>query len=162
MKQRFQPKFNIKKGDQVIVIAGHDKDRTKARKVLAVYPQKSRVLVEGVNIVTKPDLQSLKGGIGKQEAPIHISNVMLWDAKAKATVRITRGRDTNYAYLTKRKIASVAKRSFSEAAEETMNIMGYNVIAKDGWVVKIDNTGNIIEKISPIPNHIAKRKTRLD
>jgi large subunit ribosomal protein L24 len=88
-------KFNIRKGDNVVVIAGNDKDRTKARKVLAVYPQKSRVLVEGVNIVTKhnkPDAQNPQGGIVKQEAPIHISNVMLWDAKAKAPVRIKRER----------------------------------------------------------------------
>jgi len=53
MKQRFQPKFNIKKGDNVVVIAGDDKDRNQPRKVLAVYPQKSKVLVEGVNMVTK-------------------------------------------------------------------------------------------------------------
>ncbi len=88
-------KLNIRKGDNVVVIAGNDKDRTKARKVLAVYPQKSRVLVEGVNIVTKhnkPDAQNPQGGIVKQEAPIHISNVMLWDAKAKAPVRIKRER----------------------------------------------------------------------
>lgn len=78
-----------------MVIAGNDKDRTKARQVLAVYPQKSRVLVEGVNIITKhnkPDAQNPQGGIVKQEAPIHISNVMLWDAKAKAPVRIKRER----------------------------------------------------------------------
>lgn len=53
MKQRFQPKFNIKKGDDVVVIAGDDKNRTTPKKVLAVYPQKGRVLVEGVNMVTK-------------------------------------------------------------------------------------------------------------
>lgn len=95
MKSRFKPKLNIKKGDNVVVIAGNDKDRTKARKVLAVYPQKSRVLVEGVNIVTKhnkPDAQNPQGGIVKQEAPIHISNVMLWDVKAKAPARIKRER----------------------------------------------------------------------
>jgi len=53
MKTRFKPKFNIKKGDQVAVIAGDDKSRTTPRQVLAVYPLKGRVLVEGVNIVTK-------------------------------------------------------------------------------------------------------------
>lgn len=95
MKNRFKVKLNIRKGDDVIVIAGNDKDRTKARKVLAVYPQKSRVLIEGVNIITKhnkPDAQNPQGGIVKQEAPIHISNVMLWDAKAKAPSRIKRER----------------------------------------------------------------------
>jgi large subunit ribosomal protein L24 len=95
VKKRFQPKFNIKKGDNIVVIAGDDKDRSKSRKVLAVYPQKARVLVEGVNIVTKhlkPNAQNPQGGIVKEEAPISISNVMLWDAKAKAPVRIKRER----------------------------------------------------------------------
>lgn len=95
MKKRFQPKFNIRKGDNVVVIAGDDKDRSKAHKVLAVYPAKSRVLVEGVNMVTKhlkPNAQNPQGGIVQEEAPINISNVMLWDAKAKAPVRIKRER----------------------------------------------------------------------
>lgn len=95
MKQRFQPKFNIKKGDSVVVIAGDDKDRSKPRQVMAVYPQKSRVLIEGVNMVTKhlkPSAQNPQGGIVQEEAPIHISNIMLWDAKAKAPVRIKRER----------------------------------------------------------------------
>ncbi|RYE21176.1 MAG: 50S ribosomal protein L24 [Sphingobacteriales bacterium] len=106
MKQRFQPKFNIKKGDNVVVIAGDDKDRSKARKVLAVYPQKSRVLVEGVNIVTKhlkPNAQNPQGGIVKEEAPIHISNIMLWDAKVKAPVRIKRERkEGNFVRISKK------------------------------------------------------------
>jgi large subunit ribosomal protein L24 len=95
VKKRFQPKFNIKKDDNVIVIAGDDKDRSKPRKVLAVYPQKSRVLVEGVNMVTKhlkPNAQNPQGGIVQEEAAIHISNLMLWDAKTKAPVRIKRER----------------------------------------------------------------------
>lgn len=95
MSTRFKPKFNIKKGDNVVVIAGDDKDLKKPRKVLEVILDKSRVLVEGVNIVTKhtkPTSQNTKGGIVKVEAPIAISNVMLWDAK-KATgtkVKLTR------------------------------------------------------------------------
>lgn len=95
MKTRFKPKFNIKKGDQVAVIAGDDKSRTTPRQVLAVYPLKGRVLVEGVNIVTKhikPSAKNPQGGIVKEEAPINISNVQLWDAKAKAPVRVTRER----------------------------------------------------------------------
>lgn len=96
MKQRFQPKFNIKKGDSVVVITGNDKDLSTPRKVLAVYPSESRVLVEGVRIVTKhvkPNAQNPQGGIVKEEAPIHISNVMLWDAQAKAGTRVSRQRD---------------------------------------------------------------------
>ena len=79
----------------MVVITGEDKDRSKPRKVLAVYPQKSRVLIEGVNMVTKhlkPNAQNPQGGIVQEEAAIHISNVMLWDAKTKAPSRIKRER----------------------------------------------------------------------
>jgi len=79
----------------VVVITGDDKDRTKPRKVLAVIPAEGRVLVEGVNMVTKhlkPNAQNPQGGIVQEEAPINISNIMLWDAKAKAPVRVKRER----------------------------------------------------------------------
>jgi large subunit ribosomal protein L24 len=69
-----------------VVIAGDDKDLKKPRKVLEVILDRKRsCIVEGVNIVTKhtkPSAQNTKGGIVKVEAPINISNVMLWDAKA--------------------------------------------------------------------------------
>ena len=48
MSNRFKPKFNIKKGDTVVIISGDDKDLKKPRKVLEVFPDKSRVLIEGV------------------------------------------------------------------------------------------------------------------
>lgn len=95
MKKRFKPKFNIKKGDNVVVISGDDKDRTTPHLVLSVIPADSRVLVEGVNLVTKhlkPNAQNPQGGIVKEEAPIHISKVMLWDAKTKAPARVSRTR----------------------------------------------------------------------
>jgi len=69
--------LKIKKGDTVRVIAGKDKD--KEGKVIAVDAKKSRVTVEGINIVkkhTKPSMGNQAGGIVEQEAPIHISNVM--------------------------------------------------------------------------------------
>ncbi len=96
MSNRFQPKYNIKKGDTVVVIAGDDKDAKKPRKVLKVLPTDAKVLVEGVNIVTKhtkPSAQNTQGGIVKKEAPIHISNVMLWDAKAGKASKVKRTRD---------------------------------------------------------------------
>jgi large subunit ribosomal protein L24 len=96
MKTRFKPKFNIRKGDSVVVITGEDKDLTKPRVVKEVLLDKAKVLVEGVNIVTKhtkPSAQNTKGGIIKKEAPIHISNVMLWDAKAKAPAKVKRERE---------------------------------------------------------------------
>jgi large subunit ribosomal protein L24 len=96
MGNRFKPKYNIKRGDSVVVIAGDDKDLKKPRQVLEVIIDKGRVLVEGVNIVTKhtkPSAQNTKGGIVKKEAPIAISNVMLWDAKAGAPSKIKRTRE---------------------------------------------------------------------
>ena len=96
MKTRFKPKFNIRKGDSVVVITGEDKDLSKPRVVKEVLLDKAKVLVEGVNIVTKhskPSAQNTKGGIIKKEAPIHISNVMLWDAKAKAPAKVKREKE---------------------------------------------------------------------
>ena len=81
----------------VIVISGNSKPRKedgktiyKPRKVLKVLPEDERVVVEGVGIVTrhtKPSAQNTKGGLVKKEAPIHISNVMLWDGKQATKVK---------------------------------------------------------------------------
>jgi large subunit ribosomal protein L24 len=112
VNKRFKPKFNIKKGDSVVVIAGDDKNRTQPRTVLAVYPSEARVLVEGVNMVTKhlkPNAQNPQGGIVNEEAPIAISNVMLWDAKAKAPARITRERKENGFVRVSKKSGEVIK-----------------------------------------------------
>ncbi|MFN2437722.1 MAG: 50S ribosomal protein L24 [Chitinophagaceae bacterium] len=90
MKTRFKPKYNIRKGDQVVIIAGDDKDLKKPRLVKEVLVDEAKVLVEGVNVKTrhtKPSAQNTKGGIIKKEAPVHISNVMLWDGKQGAKVK---------------------------------------------------------------------------
>ncbi len=89
-KTRFTPKFNIKKGDTVIVVAGNDKGKTG--KVLEVFYAKSRVVVEDVAIMSKhqkPDAKNPEGGIIKKEAAIHISNVMLVDPKSGKPTRIS-------------------------------------------------------------------------
>ena len=107
MSTRFKPKFNIKKGDNVVVIAGDDKDLKKPRKVLEVIVDKGRVVVEGVAIATKhtkPTAQNTKGGIVKIEASINISNVMLWDAKFGAATKISRVRENG-------KLVRIAKKS---------------------------------------------------
>lgn len=91
----------------MVVITGEDKDLKKPRKVLEVILEKKRVLVEGVNIVTKhtkPTSQNTKGGIVKVEAPIAISNVMLWDAKAGAATKVKRTRENG-------KLVRVSKKS---------------------------------------------------
>jgi len=86
------PKIRIKKEDQVVVIAGKDRDLTTPRRVLQVLRAKDRVLVEGVNMVkrhTKPNPQkNVKGGILEKEAPIHVSNVMLVDPETKRATRV--------------------------------------------------------------------------
>ena len=82
-------KLHIKKGDEVIVLAGDDKGRKG--KVLKVLVTKQRALVEGVNIVSKsmqPSAQNPQGGIVKQEAPIHVSNLSLIDPKSGKATRI--------------------------------------------------------------------------
>jgi len=107
MSNRFKAKFNIKKGDSVVVITGDDKDLKKPRKVLEVYPEDARVLVEGVNIITrhtKPSAQNTKGGLVKKEASVHISNIMLWDAKKSEPSKVKRTRENG-------KLVRVSKKS---------------------------------------------------
>jgi len=80
--------LRIRKGDTVMVVAGDDKGKTG--RVLAVDEAKQRVVVEKVNFVkrhTRPRGQQ-QGGILEKEAPIHISNVMLYDPKAGRGVRV--------------------------------------------------------------------------
>ena len=79
----------IRKGDDVVVIAG--KSKGARGKVLSVIPAKDRVLVAGVNVVTKhikPTRQNQRGGIEKREAPIHISNVMIADPQTGEPTRV--------------------------------------------------------------------------
>ena len=82
-------KFNIKKGDTVYVNAGNDKGKTG--KVLSVIPAKDRAIVEGINLVskhTKPNAKQPQGGIIKQEAGIHISNLQLIDPQSGKPTRV--------------------------------------------------------------------------
>ena len=79
---------------------------------MEVITEKGRVLVEGVNIVTKhtkPTSQNTKGGIVKIEAPIAISNVMLWDAKAGSGAKVTRTRENGKSIRTSKKSGEVIK-----------------------------------------------------
>ena len=84
-------KLHIKKGDTVYVNSGEDKGKTG--KVLKVLVEKNRAIVEGVNLVsksTKPSAKNPHGGIVKQEASIHISNLNLIDPKSGKPTRIGR------------------------------------------------------------------------
>ena len=95
--------FKIKKGDTVKVIAGKDKD--KEGKVISVDRKKNKVLVEGINMITKhekPSVANQNGGIVQKEAPIDASNVM-YVHKGKATrigFKIENGKKVRFAKST--------------------------------------------------------------
>lgn len=84
-------KLHIKKGDQVMVIAGNHKG--EQGEVLRVIVDKQRAIVEGINMNSKhmkPNAENPQGGIVKQEAPIHISNLMVIDPKSGEPTRVGR------------------------------------------------------------------------
>jgi len=88
--KRFAPKLKIKKGDQVMVIAGAYKGRKG--EVLQIIPSKNRAVVEEINIVKKHQkpTNDNPGGINEMAAPIHISNLMLIDPKSGEPTRVGR------------------------------------------------------------------------
>ncbi|MFP4097487.1 MAG: 50S ribosomal protein L24 [Alphaproteobacteria bacterium] len=83
-----QAKMKIKKGDQVVVLTGRDKGAKG--EVLDIIPSARRIVVQGVNLVTKHQkpTQVSAGGIQKKELPIHISNVALADPKTGEATRV--------------------------------------------------------------------------
>jgi large subunit ribosomal protein L24 len=91
--------MKVKKGDTVQVITG--KDRGSVGKVIEAYPSEQRVLVEGVNRIKKHTAVSRdqrgasSGGIVVQEAPIHVSNVMVVDPKDGRGTRVGHRKDEN-------------------------------------------------------------------
>ncbi|MDG1349383.1 MAG: 50S ribosomal protein L24 [Flavobacteriales bacterium] len=87
-------KIKIKKNDTVIVTTGNSKG--VKGKVIKVYPTENRAMVEGANLVskhTKPNAANPQGGIVKQEAKIHISNLVLVDPKSGEATKIGRKLD---------------------------------------------------------------------
>jgi len=102
-------KLHIKKGDMVYVNAGDD--RGKTGRVLEVLVSANRAIVEGINMVskhTKPNSKHPQGGIIKQEAPIHISNLQVIDPVKGGHTKI--GRRLN----DKKKLVRYAKKSGEE------------------------------------------------
>lgn len=99
------PKLKIKKGDKVVVLTG--KDKGAEGEVLKVMPTEARVLVQGVNMVTKHQKPSQvsAGGIQKKELPIHVSNVAVVDPKGGKATRV------GYKLLKDGKKVRVAKKS---------------------------------------------------
>lgn len=87
-QKKAAPKMKVKKGDKVIVITGRDKGKTG--EVLKVMPEEQRVVVQGVNTVTKHRKPSRAGagGIEKVDAPIHVSNLAHVDPKTEKPTRV--------------------------------------------------------------------------
>ena len=87
-------KMRIKKGDQVEVIAGKEKDRGKRGEVIKVFPKENRVVIQGINLLTKHQRQvqsegkTINPGIVKLEGSVDASNVMLVCKKCNQPVRI--------------------------------------------------------------------------
>ena len=101
-------KLHIKKGDTVIVLSGSSKG--KSGKVLKVLVDENRAIIEGLNMgskSTKPSAKNPQGGIVKQEAPIHISNLSLIDPKSGKPTRIAIKREG-------KNVTRIAKKSGKE------------------------------------------------
>lgn len=82
--------MRIKKGDKVVFIAGHEKG--KEGVVKQAFPAENKIIVEGLNMVTKhnkPNQQNTEGTITKKEAKVDVSNVMIIDPKTKKPTRIS-------------------------------------------------------------------------
>jgi large subunit ribosomal protein L24 len=82
-------RFSLKKNDLVMVVSG--KERGKSGRVLRVFPQKNRIIIEKINFIkkhTRPSGQTKQGGIIEREAPVHISNVMVICEKCNLPVRV--------------------------------------------------------------------------
>ena len=101
-------KLHIKKDDPVIVLSGSSKG--KSGKVLKVLVDENRAIIEGLNMVsksTKPSAKNPQGGIVKQEAPIHISNLSLIDPRSGKPTRIAIKREG-------KNVTRIAKKSGKE------------------------------------------------
>ena len=109
-KVKFVPEsLHVKTGDTVYVISGKDKGKTG--KVVRVFPKKGKIIVEGVNIVTKnlkPSQTNPQGGVVTQPAALFSSKVMLFDEKA--------GKPTRVGY----KIVDGKKVRYSKVSQEVL------------------------------------------
>lgn len=91
--------MRIKKGDQVEVITGKEEDKGKRGEVIKVLPKENRVVVQGVNMLTKHQRQvqsegkTINPGIVKLEGPVDASNVMLVCKKCNQTTRVGKSRE---------------------------------------------------------------------
>ena len=100
--------MKIRKGDIVKIISGNDKG--KSGRVIKVFPDKARIIVEGVNVVKKhsrPSQENPQGGILEKELPIHVSNTMYLNGNNPTKIGIKRvkgGNKTRFSKLTNKDI----------------------------------------------------------
>ena len=84
-------RMRLKKGDEVVVITG--KYKGVRGRILKAFPEQDKVIVESVNFIkrhTKPNRKNQQGGIIEKEAPIHVSNVMLYNSKIQGDSKVTK------------------------------------------------------------------------
>ncbi len=107
--KRFAPKLHVRKGDQVMVLAGDDKGKTG--QVIQVIPDKNRAVVEGVNIVKKhvKATQNEEGGIQEMEATIHLSNLAVLDPQTGEPTRVGRRSENGESVRYSKKTGNVIK-----------------------------------------------------
>lgn len=107
--KRFAPKLHVRKGDQVMVLAGDDKGKTGL--VIQVFPDKNRAVVEGVNIVKKhvKATQNEPGGIQEMESTIHLSNLAVVDPKTGEPTRVGRRNENGESIRFSKKTGNVIK-----------------------------------------------------
>ncbi|MCB0529764.1 MAG: 50S ribosomal protein L24 [Saprospiraceae bacterium] len=107
--KRFAPKLHVRRGDQVVVLAGDDKGKTG--QVLQIFPDKNRAIVEGVNIVKKhvKATQNDEGGIREMEATIHLSNLAVVDPKTGEATRVGRREENGKSVRYSKKTGNIIK-----------------------------------------------------
>jgi large subunit ribosomal protein L24 len=98
--------MKVRKGDSVKIVAGEGKG--KSGRILKTFPEKNRVIVEGVNLIkrhSRPSQKNRKGGIIEKEGPINVSNVMFFDTRSNAPARV------GFRYLSGDKKVRINKKS---------------------------------------------------
>lgn len=140
--------MKIKKGDNVLVIAG--KDKGKSGKVLEVYPKDERILVEGVNIIarhTKPKSAQDKGGIIKKPAPLHVSNVMIFE----------NGKVTKVAH----KMIDGKKVRISKESGQSLDKEFVKAVRKEAKANKEQKQGTETKKDAKVEKTIASKESKV-
>ena len=129
-----QKKFNIRKGDTVLVLSGEYKGQQG--KILKMITKTDRALVEGINLVskhTKPNAKNPQGGVIKKEAPIHVSNLMLVDPATGKPTKVGKKRTEEGKLVRYSKKTAIAKSLESPIKCTPPNIYFKRAPAHNSW-----------------------------